>query len=229
MKNNIIYDRKNESIECIYYTGSTQSYPVHTHASHLTSGFVLDGVVCVACGGERKIYRAGAHFCIPQDTPHAIETVNDAAYSMISVCVSVDEMPNREGMGADCIEKLKKLILDTPENVLLIEDMARNIGMSPYHMIRQFKAACGLTPHQFQIQCKVRKVQKLLEEGKSVAEAAYATGFCDQSHFDRCFHRIVMLTPSSMQTPEPAITSCVSNCVSWIWFRMLLPGAMRTR
>lgn len=196
MKNNIIYDRKRKSIECIYYNNSTQSYPLHTHANHLTFGFVSDGAVCVACDGERKIYRAEAYFCIPQDTPHAIETVNDAAYSMISVCVSVDEMPNREGMRADCIEKLKKLILDAPEDVLLIGDMARTIGMSPYHMIRQFKAACGLTPHQFQIQCRVRKGQKLLEEGKSVTEAAYATGFCDQSHFDRCFHRIVRLTPS---------------------------------
>lgn len=196
MKNNIIYDRKSKSIECIYYNNSTQSYPLHTHANHFTFGFVLNSAVCVACDGEREIYRAGAYFCIFPDTPHAIETVNGAAYSMISFCVFVDEMPNREGMRADCIEKLKKLILDAPEDVLLIEDMARTIGMSPYHMIRQFKAACGLTPHQFQIQCRVRKGQKLLEEGKSVTEVAYATGFCDQSHFDRCFHRIVRLTPS---------------------------------
>lgn len=195
MKNNIIYDRKN-NIECIYYKDSTQSYPIHTHASHMTCGFVSDGTVCVVCDGERKIYRAGAQFCILPDTPHAIETVNGAAYSMISVCISADEMPGQAGTGVNCMEKLKKRILDTPEDVFLVEDMAWSIGMSPYHMIRQFKAACGLTPHQFQIQCRVRKGQKLLEEGKSVTEAAYATGFCDQSHFDRCFRRIVRLTPS---------------------------------
>lgn len=199
MKNNIIYDRKS-NIECIYYTDSTQSYPIHTHASHMTCGFVSDGAVCVVCDGEREIYRAGASFCIFPDTPHAIETVNDAPYSMISVCVSVDGTPRRAGMKTNGMEKLKKRILDTPEDVLFIEDMARSIGMSPYHMIRQFKAACGLTPHQFQIQCRVRKGQKLLEEGKSVTEAAYATGFCDQSHFDRCFQRIVRLTPSAYKT-----------------------------
>lgn len=207
MKNNIIYDRTNQNIECIYYKDSTQSYPVHTHANHFTLGLVSDGAVCVVCDDERKIYRAGAHFCIPPDTPHAIETVHGTAYSMISVCISVDEMPNRAGMEATCMEKLKKRILDTPEDVFLVEDMARSIGMSPYHMIRQFKAACGLTPHQFRIQCRVGKGQKLLEEGKSVTEAAYATGFCDQSHFDRCFHRIVRLTPGEYRThisTEPA-------------------------
>ena len=88
------------------------------------------------------------------------------------------------------------MILDAPENTFLIKDMAQNIGVSPYHMIRKFKVAHGLTPHQFQIQCRIRKAQKLLEEDKSVTEVAYATGFCDQSHFDRCFYRIVRLTPS---------------------------------
>lgn len=195
MKNSIIYDRKNQNIECIYYKDSTQSYPVHTHANHFTLGLVSGGAVCVVCDDERKIYHAGAHFCIPPDTPHAIETVNGTAYSMITVCVFTDDITNRAGMEVTCMEKLKRRILDTPEDALLIKDMARSIGMSPYHMIRQFKAACGLTPHQFQIQCRVRKGQKLLEEGKSVTEAAYATGFCDQSHFDRCFHKIVRLTP----------------------------------
>ncbi|MDE6600846.1 MAG: AraC family transcriptional regulator [Lachnospiraceae bacterium] len=196
MKYNIIYSQINNT-ECIYYKDSTQSYPIHTHASHLTYGLVLDGAVCIVCDGGRKIYRAGAHFCILPDTPHAIETVDDVAYSMMCVCVFVDKMSNQAGIGAECIMELKKRILDTPEDVFLIEDMARSIGMSPYHMIRQFKAVCGLTPHQFQIQCRIRRGQKLLEEGKSVTEAAYATGFCDQSHFDRCFHRIVRLTPSA--------------------------------
>ena len=114
---------------------------------------------------------------------------------MIAICVSADERPELEKVGARDIKRLKRLILEAPENPFLIKDMARTINMSPYHMIRQFKAVCGLTPHRFQIQCRVRKAQKLLEEGKSATEAAYATGFCDQSHFDRCFQRIVRLTP----------------------------------
>ena len=117
-------------------------------------------------------------------------------YSMVCVCVPADELEERNSMEAYDIKRLKKLILDTPENALFIKDMAESLCVSPYHMIRQFKTACGLTPHQFQIQCRIRKGQKLLEEGKSVTEAAYATGFCDQSHFDRCFQKIVRLTPN---------------------------------
>ena len=196
MQRNIIYERNSNNIECIYYKDVVQSYPTHTHAKHVTFGHVLDGAVHIICDGEGRLYHAGEIFCILPDIPHAIEAVKDTAYSMRIVCVPVDEMPGKDGDGFSCTKRLKQLILEAPEHSFLIEDMAHSIGVSPYHMIRKFKAAHGLTPHQFQIQCRIRKAQKLLEGGKSVTEVAYATGFCDQSHFDRCFQKIVRLTPS---------------------------------
>lgn len=192
----VIYQRKNNEIEYIYYKNATQFYPVHTHVNHIMLGYVTDGEVCVVKDGQKCVYHAGEHFGIMPDIPHAVGPVNDAAYSMISVCVFAYNMIDESEMEISYVERLKQLILKAPENVFLIEDMSQSIAISPYHMIRQFKAVCGLTPHQFQIQCRVRKAQKLLEEGKSVTEAAYATGFCDQSHFDRCFRKIVRLTPT---------------------------------
>lgn len=197
MQNNITYCRKNNDIECIYYKNAVQSYPMHTHANHIMLGYIMEGVVRIVCDGRECLYHAGAHFCIMPDIPHAVEPVNDTVYSMIGICISADKILDESENEINYSKKLKQIIIDAPENVFLIEDMAKSVGISPYHMIRQFKAACGLTPHQFQIQCRVRKGQKLLEEGKSVTEAAYATGFCDQSHFDRCFRKIVRLTPNA--------------------------------
>lgn len=193
---NIMYDRHN-NIDLVYCINSAKSYPMHTHAAHVTIGYILDGEVRVICNGKEHLYHTGECYCILPDTPHAIEQVNGITYSMISVCLSAEKAPDESENEIVCLKRLKQLILDAPENTFLIEDMARRVGLSPYHMIRQFKSVCGLTPHQFQIQCRVRKAQRLLEEGKSVTEAAYATGFCDQSHFDRCFHKIVRLTPSA--------------------------------
>lgn len=208
MRNHILYSQINEHIECIYYRNATLSYPLHTHTGHVTLGYILEGKVGIVCGGEKKRYHTGEHFCIPPDTPHAIEAVDNMPYSMVCLSAAVDQMFDEDSRkAADKVSggeagettgvmRLKQLILASPENAFSIENMARHIGMSPYHMIRQFKAVCGLTPHQFQIQCRVRKAQKLLEQGESVTEAAYATGFCDQSHFDRCFQKIVRLTPN---------------------------------
>lgn len=191
---NTMYYRYN-NIDWIYCLNSRQSYPIHTHTNHVTIGYIIDGMVSIICDGEEYVYHMGDFYYILPDTPHAIEPINSTAYSMISMCISAGKIPVEVGE-ISYEKKLKQMILEAPEKGFLIADMAERIGISPYHMIRQFKAVCGLTPHQFQIQCRVRKAQRLLEEGKSVTEVAYAAGFCDQSHFDRCFHKIVRLTPS---------------------------------
>lgn len=169
---------------------------MHTHASHITLGYVTDGEISVNYASNVRFYHVGELFFIMPDVSHTIETVNNKPYSMISICIPFDKMANEAIGNLGYLGRLKAIIMDAPENIFFIEDMARNIGVSPYHMIRRFKNVCGLTPHQFQIQCRVRKAQRLLEEGRSVTEVAYATGFCDQSHFDRCFRKIVRLTPS---------------------------------
>ena len=195
MHNIITYYHISEDFECVCYKNSQMSYDTHTHANHITIGFILDGAVCITCGDQRYLYHVGDVFCILPDIPHAVESVKDQSYSMITICILVDRVSDKEDKEISYSNKLKQFILDAPENKFLLEDMAQSLGVSPYHMIRQFKRACGLTPHQFLIQARVRKAQKLLEAGKSVIEAAYATGFCDQSHFDRCFRKIVRLTP----------------------------------
>lgn len=90
------------------------------------------------------------------------------------------------------VEQLERF----PEAELPVGEMARSVYISKYHFIRNFQHAVGLTPHQFQIQNRVRKAQRILVSSESVAEAALAAGFYDQSHFTRHFKRLVGLTPT---------------------------------
>lgn len=198
MSNEISYRKKNDDIECVHYKNWTKAYPPHTHAEHLTLGIVEDGKVCIVMDGESKIYQAGDEFQIPPDVLHEIKPLDEKGYSMLVTCVRVPVQElsevDKELVDGPLVE-LKDSILDQPENLYLIEEMAKDTNISPFHLIRKFKKMYGLTPHQFQIQCKVRKAQKLLEEEKSVCEVTYDAGFCDQSHLDRCFQKIVGLTP----------------------------------
>ena len=196
MINEISYQKKNDEIECVHYKNWTKAYPPHTHAEHLTLGIVEEGSVCIVMEGESKIYGAGDEFQIQPDVLHEIKPVDDKGYSMLVTCVRTQAgSGDSVSDGDDQLVELKDSILDQPENLYLIEEMARDTNISPFHLIRKFKKIYGLTPHQFQIQCKVRKAQKLLEEEKSVCEVTYDAGFCDQSHLDRCFQKIVGLTP----------------------------------
>ncbi len=213
MINEISYRKKNDDIECVHYKNWTKAYPPHTHAEHLTLGIVEEGKVCIVMEGESKVFCEGEEFQIPPDVLHEIKPVDDKGYSMLVTCVRVPVQElsevDKELVDGPLVE-LKDSILDQPENLYLIEEMAKDTNISPFHLIRKFKKMYGLTPHQFQIQCKVRKAQKLLEEEKSVCEVTYDAGFCDQSHLDRCFQKIVGLTPKEYK--EAAATKPDSKC-----------------
>ena len=205
----ISYSKKNDRIECVRYKDWRKSYPPHTHTGHLTVGYIEDGRVCIVLNGEAKIYGAGDKFQIPPNMLHEIKTVDDEYYSMAVLCIALgaSEIAKENTSGnvdGECaqdyessvarLDELRKSILENPENIYLIEQMAHDACISPFHMIREFKKAFGLTPHQFQMQCKVRKAQKLLAE-KSASEVIFDAGFYDQSHMDRCFKKVVGLSP----------------------------------
>ncbi len=194
----ISYSKKNDKIECVRCKDWEKSYPPHTHANHLMVGYIEEGSVCLVMNGESLVYHAGDKFQILPNVLHEIKTVGNQSYSMSVMCVLVDESECSEvrdyGDAVARLNELRKSILENPENIYLIEQMAHDACISPFHMIREFKKAFGLTPHQFQMQCKVRRAQKMLEE-KSASEVTYDAGFYDQSHMDRCFKKVVGLSP----------------------------------
>lgn len=71
--------------------------------------------------------------------------------------------------GADSIDEAHRQIRDLPEKPLNIDRLARLSNVSKYHFIRIFRKKVGLTPHNYQIQNRIRKAQKLLRKGRTVA------------------------------------------------------------
>jgi AraC family transcriptional regulator len=82
-----------------------------------------------------------------------------------------------------------------------VEQMAALVQLSPFHFMRQFKAATGLSPYQFLISRRVELAQHLLRKKRfvSLAEVAIRCGFSDQSQFTFHFKRMVGLTPGQFR------------------------------
>lgn len=190
----VSYSRKNDEIECVHYVDCTKEYAPHTHANHLIVGYVEDGNVLIVLDGECIVCGKGDEFKIAPNVLHELKSADGRPYSVMVLCIRT------EAKAADSyLQELQDTILEKPENIYLVEEMAKDSKISPYHMIRKFKKAFGLTPHQFQIQSKVRKAQRLLEQNKSIADVTYEAGFCDQSHMDRCFQKVLNMTPGQYQ------------------------------
>ncbi|MCI9136883.1 MAG: helix-turn-helix transcriptional regulator [Lachnospiraceae bacterium] len=94
------------------------------------------------------------------------------------------------------IVQLKEQLELHPEDTFRVSSMAQQAFISKYHFIRSFKKEVGLTPHQFQIQNRIRKAQRSISKTETIAEAALLAGFWDQSHFTKQFEKYVGLTPS---------------------------------
>lgn len=93
------------------------------------------------------------------------------------------------------IDKIIKQLKYAPETEIQLEELAEQIYISKYYLIRKFKSIVGLTPHQFQIQNKIRRSQELIEEGKELIEISNELGFYDQSHFIKSFNKVVGVSP----------------------------------
>jgi AraC-like DNA-binding protein len=80
------------------------------------------------------------------------------------------------------------------ENVSL-DRLGASTGISPFHLLRAFRDAVGVSPFHYQTQVRVDRARKLLRAGRPIADAAIEVGFVDQSHLTRHFKRIVGVTP----------------------------------
>ncbi|MFJ8077444.1 AraC family ligand binding domain-containing protein [Streptomyces sp. NPDC096176] len=91
----------------------------------------------------------------------------------------------------------KQLLEERMEQPPSLEELAQEVGVSPFALLRAFKAAYGLPPHTWLTDARVRRARHLLDAGTSPAEAAVAVGFTDQPHLNRHFTRIVGVTPGA--------------------------------
>ena len=90
-------------------------------------------------------------------------------------------------------------LADQPERNVSLDELATAAGIGKFRLIRLFRRRTGLPPHALQIAHRLRVARLMLESGASIAEAATASGFADQSHLHRHFHRSLGLTPAEYQ------------------------------
>lgn len=75
------------------------------------------------------------------------------------------------------------------------EALARATGLSRFALARHFRAQLGTSPHRYLIMRRLDRARALVRAGASLAEAASAAGFADQSHMTRHFTRAYGLPP----------------------------------
>lgn len=95
----------------------------------------------------------------------------------------------------DACERLRELLHSSEGAHVSLSRFALEAEVSHFQLLRDFKRRYGSTPHAYGLHVRVERARELLRSGASIADAAAAADFVDQSHFTRYFRRVWTLTP----------------------------------
>lgn len=94
--------------------------------------------------------------------------------------------------------RARDLLREPREHSPSIADLAGEVGISPFHFIRQFEAVFGVTPHQFRIQARLDTAKHLLALGQhSVTDVCMEVGFSSLGSFSTLFTQRIGEPPST--------------------------------
>lgn len=81
-----------------------------------------------------------------------------------------------------------------------VNDLAREAGMSLYHVSTKLKAITNKTISQFIRETRLLKALEMLQnEGVTVSEVAYKVGFGSPTYFNTCFHEFFGYPPGEVK------------------------------
>lgn len=96
-------------------------------------------------------------------------------------------------------KRLKRVDVFLRENLrapLSLQQIAKEAGLSRFHLVRVFKRAHGETPFKRLTRLRIEEAQRRLRNSRdSVTEIAFACGYENPAHFASAFRRLVGVSP----------------------------------
>ena len=110
--------------------------------------------------------------------------------------------------GLAWLARLARIAHERPPWLDRVVDLARRqqplgaiasiVGRHASHVAREFRRHEGVSVGEFSRRCRLELAAATLKTGSgSIADVAFAAGFCDQSHFTNAFRRVFGVTPAA--------------------------------
>jgi AraC family transcriptional regulator len=94
------------------------------------------------------------------------------------------------------LRRIQELIEAELNRQLSLDALAKESGYSRAYFLRMFRAATGLTPHQYVLERRLHRAQQLLKQKQTaLADIAVACGFSSQTHMTDSFRSHLGITP----------------------------------
>jgi AraC family transcriptional regulator len=108
--------------------------------------------------------------------------------------------PRLAGLVPRILSRVREKIEANLDADLSLDNLAEESGYSRAHFLRMFRAATGLTPHQYVLDLRLRRAQdRLRQAGSSIVDVAVSCGFSSQSHMTSVFRQRLEMTPGEFR------------------------------
>lgn len=98
---------------------------------------------------------------------------------------------------SELVEKTCRYLEQHLDEAVTLGGLSRQLGLSPFHLQRTFKAATGITPRAYADFCRLESFKGGLREGRAVTTALYDAGYGSSSRlYERAASQLGM-TPTA--------------------------------
>lgn len=120
------------------------------------------------------------------------------------------EPPAPSARDGAIVAKAKRVLAERLAEPLSVDDVAREVPVSPYHLIRLFRQETGMTLHRYRTHLRLRvSLDRLARRDEPIAAVARSLGFSSHSHFSDRFRAVFGISPSDVRGPSsPAPRLC---------------------
>ncbi|MEH0019361.1 MAG: helix-turn-helix domain-containing protein [Desulfobacter sp.] len=167
----------------------------------LESSYMLtedDNIICA--GAATAVYNLALHLIRRFGSQHLASVCAKALLvdpNRISQAPYATAMPLRHH-GDDQVLTAQAMIEKKYAAIDTIDDLARDVGISPRHFKRRFKKATGELPLKYLQRVRVEAAKEMLETTrKSIDKITWAVGYKDVSSFCRLFKQHTQISPRS--------------------------------
>ena len=128
---------------------------------------------------------------------HSEEMLTGLVKTLFILLARNENMAVQSGGNSAFVAKTVKIISESFQTDLTLNDLAESFSVSPEHLSRTFKKETGFGFNEYLTLVRLQKAEQFLEEGelKTVSEIAYACGFNDSNYFSDRFKRTHGMSP----------------------------------
>lgn len=154
--------------------------------------------VSAAVSQDARLVGAVARALRDLDTPLDAMAADDLVEALAAALLALDPSAARsrpQRIDHAALERVRDYLDAHATEAVDSTALETVAGLDRFALARQFRAAFGTSPYNYLVMRRLDRARRMLVWDASLADAAIACGFADQSHLTRQFRRAYGVTP----------------------------------